>query len=87
MFTGNHFKGGKYILIIMKKLLDIFIKKSYIFMLAGMIVLVAGIILFYRIKNGIPGNVVLAWGISGVGLVLYLSGRIGAILNRRNRTR
>lgn len=71
----------------MKKLIEIISKQAYVFMLAGMIIIATGVLFIMRINQGASGSIVLAWGISGVGLVLYLTGRIGIVLNRKNRSR
>lgn len=71
----------------MKKILEIISKQAYVFMLIGMVVIVAGVLFLMQINRGASGSIVLAWGISGVGLALYLTGRVGVFLNRKNRTR
>ncbi len=71
----------------MKKLLEIISKQAYVFMLIGMVVIVAALLFIIKINQGADGNIVVAWGIGGVGLILYLTGRIGAFLKQKNRSR
>lgn len=74
--------------IAMNKLLEFISKQAYLFLFAGMIIIISDVVyLMGKYYQGIPEKSVVFPIIGGVGFFLYILGRIGLVLQKKNRSR
>jgi len=69
----------------MKNVIEFISKQGYLIMLAGMVFLISGVLLWLRIYRGADDSVIFAWVISSIGITSYLVGRIGVALKTRKK--
>lgn len=71
----------------LEKLKSVFLASGLKIMLAGFTVSAVGIVFYIKMKNGNPLLDHLAFGTTCAGIVIYLAGRIGVTLQRREQRR
>jgi len=65
----------------MKKIFQFIKEKSHILMLAGMILLIISLLYVFK-SNHAAGSKQIEYAVTGIAVIIYIIGRIGAALQR-----